>query len=106
MEALYFLIGITAAMLIGVYISYMLGWLLTDVIKLPLKVKPFNCRPCLTFWITSLFGIAFSYYAVPMIFNQGLISNVLTGHFGIIGVGFLLGFINYFLVKSKIKIYE
>lgn len=39
---------------IGVILSFVLGFVLTEKVKPLINVKPFNCRPCLTFWLTLL----------------------------------------------------
>lgn len=36
------------------FLCFVLGFLLTE--RPLFNVKPFNCRPCLTFWLTLLFG--------------------------------------------------
>lgn len=50
-----------------------------------IKIKPLNCRPCLTFWLTLLVALAAGEAA----------------RFAI-----TLAFINYFYIITKIKIYE
>lgn len=44
------------ALLMWQYIAYQLGGLLTR--RPLLRVRPLNCRPCLTFWISALGSVA------------------------------------------------
>lgn len=106
MEALFFLIGVTAVMLINIFIAYVLGWLFTEVIRMPFNFKPFNCRPCLTFWLTVVISITYSFIVTPLFIQRGIISDAMTGYYALVCIGFLLGFINYLFIKLKFKIYD
>jgi hypothetical protein len=106
MEALFFLIGVTEVMLLIVFVARELGWLFTEVIRLPLNFKPFNCRPCLTFWFTVAICIAYSFIIAPVFIERGIISDAITGYYSLTGIGFLLGYINYLSIKLKFKIYD
>lgn len=50
------------ALLMWQYIAYQLGGLLTR--RPLLRVRPLNCRPCLTFWISALGSVAL--HLVPL----------------------------------------
>lgn len=50
------------ALLTWQYLAYQLGGLLTR--RPLLRVRPLNCRPCLTFWISALGSVAL--HLVPL----------------------------------------
>lgn len=106
MDTLLFLIGVTAIIAFNYLIAYVLGWLLTEVIILPWNVKPFNCRPCLTFWFTVLLNFVLSWIVAPYFIRRGLVSDRLTLIYGITGVGVLTGLINFLYIKLKFRIYD
>lgn len=80
----------------------LLGGLLTEIYKPVINVKPFNCRPCLTFWLTMLGGGVLTWLnaitAVAEVHKYGA--------YELMGVTFLTGIINFLYIKSKFKIYE
>jgi hypothetical protein len=106
MDTFIFLTGITALTVILSGVAFVGGWLLTEVSKPVLNVKPFNCRPCLTFWLTAAFNAAFAFAAAPYLVDGGLVTEGLTATYGIAGVGVLLGLIGFFYLKSKFRTYD
>ena len=59
-----------------------------------INFKPFNCRPCLTFWVTlTLLVIIVLGAPQDVTVQQGINAIVLS-------------FINYFYINSKFKVYE
>lgn len=104
MDTLIFLIGVTAILAFNSLIAYILGWLLTEVVALPLNFKPFNCRPCLTFWFTLILNFVLAWTASPFFVIRGV--EWLTAFYGVAGVGVLMGFINFLYIKLKFRIYE
>ena len=106
MDTLIFLIGVSAIVALNSLIAYTLGWLFTEVILLPLNFKPFNCRPCLTFWFTALLNFAFAWIVAPYFIRRGLALDRLTLIYGIAGVGVLMGLINFLYIKLKFRIYD
>lgn len=91
------LLGLAALMLIAQYIA----WLMTDARYSPctgarplINFKPFNCRACLTFWLTLLlFAIVVS--GAPHKVTEQSAINAL-----------VFAFINFFYIKTKIQVYE
>lgn len=47
-----FIIIVDGALAAIALTTWALGWYLTEKREPVIKVKPFNCRPCLTFWLT------------------------------------------------------
>ena len=106
MNTLFFLIGIAAIVAVNSFLAYTLGWLFTEVIILPLNFKPFNCRPCLTFWFTSAIGTAFAELIAPHFPGAADPAVYTTVAFGLTGVGLLAGLINFLYIKLKFRIYD
>jgi hypothetical protein len=106
METVIFLIGITALVVCNALLAYFLGWLFTEVVRLPLNFKPFTCRPCLTFWFTVLQGILLALLLMPCFPAAEIPVVRTTVIFGLIGVGVLMGFINFLYIKLKFRVYE
>lgn len=123
METLIFLVGVTAIVALNALLAFTLGWLFTEVVRLPLNFKPFTCRPCLTFWFTVVLGIVLALILTP--YFPGVESLVAVDNngvelgreiyygpvriavtFGLIGVGILVGFINFLYIKLKFRIYD
>lgn len=96
--------GVAALYFGNALIMYALGWLLTEVFALPWKFKPFNCRECLTFWLTAVGGVVLA-MLVPRHLSVCQDGRVLLST-GLTGVSVLLGLTNFLYVKSKIQIYE
>lgn len=56
MELILVTIGVLAIMVVAAGLGFVLGWILTETrFRIPIDFKPFNCRPCLTFWLTLVF---------------------------------------------------
>lgn len=89
METIILIVVLLAILLL----SNALGYLAT--LKPWPNVKPFNCRECLTFWITLIAGGLFAW----MHNDPGT-----RAVFFYIAV--LSAFLNYFYITSKIKVYE
>ncbi len=49
-----FVFGLFAVSVLLTVIATVLGWLFTEYREPLFKFKPFNCRPCLTFWLSVL----------------------------------------------------
>lgn len=106
MDTLIFLIGVTAIIALNSLVAFALGWLLTEVFILPLNFKPFNCRPCLTFWLTALLNFVFAWLVAPYFIRHGLVVDRLTIIYGVAGVGVLAGLLNFQYIKLKFRIYD
>lgn len=106
METLFLNIGIIAMVCVIALIARGLGWLATEAWRPLVNVKPFNCRPCLTFWLTILlvgiFAIVVSrftpWHEIPSVRE--------TDFYQVAAMGVLIAFINYLTLISKTKIYE
>lgn len=96
MEALIYFIGSAALTAANVLISNVLGWVFTEWKRPVFNVKPFSCRPCLTFWFTAGFGMVI---AVAQS-RDGVTFWLLAL------IAFLSGLINFYYIQSKIKINE
>lgn len=92
-------------MLAGALGAFVLAWVLTEVLKPP-KIKPFNCRPCMTFWLISLVCIVLALFIAPDFVARGLTSTRLVPTYGLAGVSFLIAFVAFFYLKGKFKIYR
>jgi len=106
MDTLIFLLGVTALIALSSLTAFVLGWLLTQVIRLPLRFKPFNCRPCLTFWFTVALNFALAWAVAPCFMQRGLVLDRLTLMYGFTCIGVLAGFINFLYIKQKFRIYD
>lgn len=95
--------GLAFITVCNLLIMYGLGHLLTDVVRPIVNRKPFNCRECLTFWLTLLGGLAVALFS-RRYFDLKITKNVAT--YALIGIAWLCAFINYLYIKSKFKIYE
>lgn len=104
MDTLITVAGMAALFVLNVLICYGLAWLLTEKIT-PIKVKPFNCRACLSFWLTLFFGM---FLAWILIRDQTELQGQAAayGRWFLHGWAFLTALINYLYIKSKFKIYE
>lgn len=106
MDTLIFLIGVTALIAAASLIGWALGWLFTEVIRLPLNFKPFTCRPCLTFWATAGLNFVLAWVIAPYFMRRGLVVDRLTLIYGLTGIGALAGLINFLTIKLKHQVYE
>lgn len=94
MEPLILTLADAGMLLVIALIANVLGYVLTEVFDPVIAVKPFTCRPCLTFWLTLLGGWAFSWYVKP---------DLLADFWPVLAT-VLLAFINYLYLITKIKI--
>lgn len=101
MDAIFFLLGVTAIVVVNSFLALLVGWLLTEVFTLPLKFKPFNCRPCLTFWLTLLLDFTLAWIVRPY-----FTLDTLTIVYGFAFVGVLAGLVGFLWIKLKYKINE
>lgn len=95
MEALVTVAGMAGLYALNVLISYVLAWLLTEKIT-PIKVKPFSCRACMSFWLTLVFGVYLAFVLAPDPYGRWYLA----------GWAFLTALINYLYINAKFKIYE
>lgn len=105
METLIFLIGLTALIAAVCFLAFLTGWVLTEVLE-PIKVKPFNCRPCLTFWLSGVFSGILALCVTPNVINFGLTDQSIVAYYAITGVGLLVGLLQFAYLKSKFNIYD
>lgn len=63
MKELSIFLGIMA---VNPLIAYGLGWLATEWRRPLLPFKPFNCRPCFTFWACLIGATLSLHYLTPM----------------------------------------
>ena len=104
MEAFITVAGIAALFVLNVLISYALAWLLTEKIT-PIKVKPFSCRACMSFWLTLVFGLFLAWILIrDQTELQGQAATY--GRWFLAGWAFLTALINYLYINAKFKIYE
>jgi len=96
MEQFIYMVGITALLIANSLIACGLAWLLTEVVHLPWKVKPFNCRGCLSFWLSFVVGSVLAYF----------VTHKLETRFCLVVIAFLTGIINYQYIKIKFRVYE
>lgn len=103
MDTLLNVCGVAVLFVANVLVMYLLAWFLTSVITLPMKFKPFNCRPCLAFWLTLVGGIVIAFIVAPHTpvcrEGRGFL------RWWLIGVAFLTAIIHYQYLKIKFKVY-
>lgn len=90
MRALEYL-QLAALLVCNVLVMNALSWLVTEYKKPLFKVKPFSCRECMAFWLTSGGGFAL-WVADGRHWFDG------------IAVAVLAGLVNFYYLKSKIQI--
>ena len=106
MDTLIFLIGTTAFIVVNSLIAYLLGWVFTEAVAPVFDVKPFNCRPCLSFWFSTLLNFVFAWVVAPYFVRRGLVVDRSVVVYGIAGAGVLLGLINFLYIKLKFRVYD
>lgn len=89
-ETLYF-VGATA---LNALIAYVLGWLFVEFRRPVFNFKPFNCRPCFTFWASMFISIAVYRLVLGLPWH------------GATFLALLPSFALFLHLKSKFKIYE
>lgn len=80
---------------VAIIAAFILGFFLTEKVKPIINVKPFNCRPCLTFWFSVCFGALTIYlftrhFGVPPTFVNLFIASV---------IAVLASYLNYLTAK-------
>lgn len=85
---------------VAIIAAFVLGFLLTEKVKPIINVKPFNCRPCLTFWFSIGFGaitvyLFTRYFGVPPTLAYLFIASAIV---------ILASYINYLTAKLNTKV--
>jgi amino acid transporter len=80
--------------------AFVLGFFFTEKTKPVINVKPFNCRPCLTFWFSLGFG-ALTVYLFTRYFG---VPPTLTYMFIASAIVVLASYINYLTAKLNTKV--
>lgn len=106
METLIFLFGVAALLVVNALVAFLLGYVFTEVVRLPLSFKPFTCRPCLTFWFTVLLGVVLACFITPYFPGVEVAQVRTVVRFGLILAGALMGLISYLYIKLKFKVYD
>lgn len=102
MELTIYLIKITLLLAANWLVARGLSWTLTEWKRPLFQLKPFNCRPCLSFWLTCGFGALTAWYiAAEWQHRSGALITYLLA-----AVVALSALINYLTLNNKIKIYE
>jgi hypothetical protein len=96
-------LGVASLVALCYVIAGALAWTFTAVVKPVIDAKPFNCAPCLSFWLTWVFCL------IAALLTRGhyiaLTDNGLAYVLGVTGAGVLAGLINYLVFKSQFKVY-
>lgn len=90
MTELFLHLAVTVVYIANFFLMRGLGWLLTEFKRPLIAVKPFNCRPCISFWLT-LIGALIIWLVLDRPLYEALM------------LGALWGFINYLTTKIKIN---
>lgn len=107
MNELFILSFLAIIMSFAALLSYVLGYVLTETeLKLRFNIKPFTCRPCMTFWITILLFVVIAYLFTPQLIESGIINRPMSSYVAIIGLGILIGLNIFQYIKLKFKTYE
>lgn len=102
MDITIYLIQISTLLAANWLVARKLSWLLTEWKRPLFPLKPFNCRPCLSFWLTCGFGAFVTFYiADEWQYRSGAVITYLLA-----ACVFLSALINYLTLNNKIKIYE
>ncbi len=67
--------------------------------------RPFNCRPCLTFWLAMLLWALPTYHAALVCAARGW-ATFPTALWGLVGLGVAAALALFFYEKSKYRIHE
>ena len=95
METVLYLLGISALYGVNYLVGKALGWATTEFRGPLIDVKPFNCRGCMTFWLTFIPGTVLAFFV-----TEGV------GVYLLSMVAALSAYINYLYIKFKSKVYE
>lgn len=106
MQMLFFILTVIAVLAFNALVSYVLAWCVTEHWRPLINVKPFNCRGCLSFWLTFLMSFFWAYDLVTQcLYIEDAETRVIIYTGAVLASG-LLGLINYLIVKSKFKVNE
>lgn len=75
-------------------LAFTLGWLLTEFRRPLFNFKPFNCRPCLTFWLSFVLSVVVYRFVLGLVWHGTLV------------LAAILSFVLFIHLKTKSKIYE
>ena len=106
MEAILQITGVAILLIVFAAVAHVVAYLLTEFSNWKIPGKPFNCRACLTFWLTFLGVAAAAPEVAGWLVAEGITIGTGITVFAINLVGGLLGLANFFYVKSKTKIYD
>lgn len=102
MELTIYLAEITVLLAVNMLTGSYIGWVLTEWRRPVFAFKPFNCRPCLTFWATIATGLPLAaHIADEWNYRSGSVILYL-----LVAVVVLTAFINFLVINNKIQIYE
>lgn len=88
-----YILGMAAVLAGNMLIAWEVGRFFTEERRPLFNFKPFNCRPCFTFWATfAVTWVSFGVFAFPWWVDA---VNAL-----------IIAFINFTIVKTKFKVYE
>lgn len=96
METIRYTAALAGLLVCNGLIANALSWVLTEWKRPVFNFKPFNCRPCLSFWLT----LACGFWLVPCYGFDDTVRGA------IVVVLVLVGLFNYIIIKSKIQIHE
>lgn len=103
MNDVYLLLCLDVA-LIGIsLITWVLAWVVAEKLPRVIPFKPFNCRPCLTFWLTLLGCGGFILAFAQLLTDYAPYRLVVLA---LLPLAFLIAFILFLIVKSKFTVYE
>lgn len=87
-----YIIGIAAIVAGNMLTAWHLGEYFTEIRRPIFNFKPFNCRPCFTFWAAFITGWP--------------VYNLLTTWWASALCAVVIAFISFYIIKSKFKVYE
>lgn len=85
---------------VAIIAAFVLGFVLTEKVKPIINVKPFNCRPCLTFWLSLGFG-ALTVYLFTWYFE---VPTTLVYKFIASAILVLASYLNYLTAKFNTQV--
>lgn len=98
-----FLLVIDVAYICNALIMWVLAWYLTEKAPRQIPVKPFNCRPCLTFWLTFL-GCAGVTFMAPELLPSA--NNYWAVVIVLLPLALMIALISFLIVKFNYTVYE
>lgn len=104
MTLITFILHVAAMLLASLTLAHYLGKAGTE--RRPLfPLRPFNCRPCLTFWLAVLLWAGPAYLAALACAASGG-ATFPTALWGLVGLGVAASLALFFYEKSKYHIHE